>query len=321
MPSYTSSSEDGAAGYGRATKLLLASLVLLCLFFELGTRYALHRVSRIQDRIRTEKLTFLSTRLPDSAGIRSVVILGNSLLLWSLEISFLNRLGSGNFHYSRFAMENTKYWDWYFGLRSLFAKGARPAVVALLIGTNHWVEDSVAGEVFAHELLQPFDVNRLRGQLNLDRTTASTYFFASASAWLGGRAAIRKNLIRLIFPDFEQFAHKLLAPPAYPPEEIAYAKAIARMRDLAALCRSYGVELVIILHPTLNSHEPFNLIRNAARAAGVPVIAPVHTEYSSLLFADGYHLNQAGMEKFTRAVLPPLEDRLSSFDQRNAARP
>lgn len=321
MPLSTFNSEPRAAAYVRATILLLASLVLLCCLFEVGARFALPRMSRIQNRIREDKLAVLSTRSDRTEGIKNVAIVGNSLLLWSIDFNALNRLSSGHFRYSRLVVENTKYWDWYFGLRHLLAEGARPDVVAILIGSNHWLEDSVEGESFAYELLRPLDVMLLRRQLNLDRTTASTYFFVSGSSWLGNRAVIRKNLLRLIFPDFELFTRRLTVPPRFPQAEIAYKKAIARMRDLANVCQSYGVRLAIILHPTLNNREPFETIRDAAGIAGLPVIAPVHMDYASRLFSDGYHLNHAGMKKFTGDLSPQLEERLQSMEQRVMANP
>ena len=310
MLSSTFNSETDSTAYDRGIRALLISLIAICLLFELGTRFGLPRLSRIQERVRSERLDLLASRPDGHGGTKTVAVLGNSLLLWSIDFSLLNKLGAGNFRYSRFVIESTQYWDWYFGLRRLFAEGARPDVVALLIGANHWLEDSIEGEYFAYELLRPSDVVLLRTELNLDRTTASKYFFASWSSWLGSRAIVRKNLLRLIFPDLERFTRKLVGPPTYPNAAIAYDKAVKRMRGLKSVSEENGVKLVVILHPTLDARAPFNPVLAAADAAGVPVIAPVHLEYTSDLYSDGYHLNTAGMEKFTRDLIAPLEQSL-----------
>lgn len=297
-----------AADYNRATKRLLISLLAIYLLCELVARYGLPHMSRIQARIRDEKRALLSER--QNGAPKSVVFVGNSLLLWSLDVPLLNRLSSGDFRYSRLVIENTQYWDWYFGLRRMLAEGARPDVVAVLIGANHWLEDSVEGEYFAHALLRPTDTLLLRQQLNLDRTTASSYFFASLSAWLGSRAIIRKNFLRLLFPDVEQFTRKLITLPSYPEGDRAKVAATQRLHDLKSLCESFGVRLVVVLHPTLDRRAPFDALRTAAGLAGVELIAPVHLEYPESFYSDGYHLNATGMERFSRDLLPALELRL-----------
>jgi len=312
MPSSTFSSDNCAAEFHRASKVLLASLAVVCLVFEMGARFGLPRVSGIQERIQRERSDFVASRPGPSMGGKTVGVVGNSLLLWSIDFASLNTLGTGEFHYSRFALESTQYWDWYFGLRRLFREGARPDAVAVLIGANHWVEDSIEGESFAYELLRPSDVGLLSTALDLDRTTASKYFFASLSAWLGTRSVMRKNLLRVIFPDLEVFTRKLVGPPVYPDADSAYEKAVRRMRDLKSLCDEKGVKLVVILHPTLDNRTPFESVLRAAQEVGVGVVAPVHLAYSADLYSDGYHLNTLGMRKFTQAVSAPLEQELSN---------
>jgi len=321
MPSSTFNSDSGAVVFHRASKVLIAGLAAICLFFEIGARFGLPRLSRIQARIERERSDFVAHHRDPGSATKTVALIGNSLLLWSIDFDSLNKFGAGRFRYSRFVIESTHYWDWYFGLRRLFEEGARPDAVGVLIGANHWVEDAVEGETFAYELLRPADAGLLRATLDLDRTTAAKYFFASLSAWLGTRAVIRKNLLRLIFPDLELFTRKLASPGVYVDADAAYKKALGRIRDLKLLCDERGVALLVILHPTLDPQAPFDAILRAAKAAGVGVIAPAHLTYSAELFSDGYHLNVLGMEKFTRAVAAPLQEELLGRRSMAAFRP
>jgi hypothetical protein len=319
MPLSTSSSE--AAAYHRAIWQLLMALLALCLLAELFARVALPRMSHVIERVYSERQALLAESGRSDGGTKNVVMLGNSLLLWGVDVRLLNFLGSGKFRYSRFVIENTQYWDWYFGLRRLLAEGARPSAAVLLLGASHWLGNAVEGEFFAHTLMRSNDLFLLREQLGLDRTTASNYWFASWSSWLGSRSLVRKNLLRLIFPDIERLTRRLNVRSAYPMAEMAYKQATRRLGDLKAVSDSFGVALVVVLHPTLNEQEAFEPIREAIVAAGLPVVAPVHMEYPRSWFTDGFHLNHIGMEKFTQDLAPALEAELDALERRIAAKP
>jgi len=319
MHSFIFSFDADSAAYHRATKALLAAIVVVCALFEGFARFGLPRVSKLIERVENERQAAIATRQRSDGNRKNVVFVGNSLLLWAVDLFSLQFRGSGQFRYSRFVMENTQYWDWYFGLRRLFAEGARPDAVALMLGANHWLGNSVEGEFFSYTLLRPADIFLLREKLELDRTSASNYFFASWSAWLGTRSIVRKNFLRLLFPDIELFTRKLAGDRAYPESGVAFQQALLRLRELKAVCEARGVPLVVVLHPTLAKLEPFEPIREAAVAAGVPVVAPVHMEYPRSLYVDGFHLNTVGMQKFTQDLMSPLEKELVAVDQATLA--
>ena len=309
MRSSTSNSEYPRAPFTSAILWLLGLIVLICLCAEIGTRYGFSRVSRIQNRVDQEKTAFLTLHPGSSGAPRNIAIVGNSLLLFSVDIPLLNSLGSGKFHYSRFVLEQTQYVDWFFGLQRLFNEGARPDGIVLVLGANHWLADAVRGEYFAYELMRPLDIGNVARELNLDRTTASNYFFASLSAWLGGRAEIRKFLLSNIIPDLEQFVRVLNGgPPSYPGDDLIFEHTQERMERIKSLCERYGVQLVSVLHPTLQSQAPFAALSRAANVSGLPLVIPVaKMEYPNSFYFDGYHLNTQGMDRFTRDLLHPLE--------------
>jgi hypothetical protein len=308
----TSNSELSTALFNRASAYLIATLGLLYLCCELGTHYGFQRLSRIQQRIRSEKMALLVVRPAAPGAPRNVAMVGNSLLLASVDVPLLNQLGSGKFNYARLAVEQTQYVDWYFGLKRLFDEGAHPDAIVLVFGAHHWLADAVRGEYFAHELMRPLDVFQLAHELELDRTTVSNYFFASFSSWFGGRAEIRTFILSNILPDLQAFVGKLSpGPPSYPAEEVIFSKVRERMARLKTLCDSHGVQLITVLHPTLQARAPFDVLAKAAEAAALPFVLPVAKQaYPRELYADLYHLNARGMERFTRDLVVPLESQL-----------
>jgi hypothetical protein len=308
----TSNSELSTASFNRASAYLATTLGLLYLCCELGTHYGFQRISRIQQRIHGEKMALLAVRPAAPGTPRNVAMVGNSLLLSSVDVPLLNQLGSGEFNYSRLVVEQTQYADWYFGLKRLFGEGAHPDAIVLVFGARHWLADTVRSEYFAHELMRPRDVFQLSHELDLDRTTAANYFFASFSAWLGGRAEMRKFILSHMLPDLQHFVGKLNpASPSYPAEEMIFSKVRERMVRLKTLCESHGVQLLTVLHPTLQARAPFDIFAKAAEAAALPLVLPVaKLAYPSALYADLYHLNAQGMERFTRDLVAPLESRL-----------
>jgi len=53
-------------------------------------------------------------------------MLGNSLLLEGVEFPGLSRDLRPEIEARRFVVDNTSYLDWYYGIRSLLRRGARP---------------------------------------------------------------------------------------------------------------------------------------------------------------------------------------------------
>jgi hypothetical protein len=318
MRSSTSNFEIPKVSFKAAILWILALIIIFCLGAEIGTRYGFSRFSRIQNRIHTEKAAFMRLRPETIDTPRNVVFVGNSLLLFSVDVPLLNKLGSGWFNYSRLVLEQTQYVDWLFGLQRLLHEGSRPDTVVLVFGANHWLADTVRAEYFAYELMQPFDIFSVAREINLDRTVASNYFFASFSAWLGGRAEIRKFLLSNVIPDLEQFVRTLNdGPPLYPADSVVFDKARTRMTRMKALCESYGVQLVTVLHPTNQVKDPFDVLTQAANASALPMVIPVaKMTYPRKLYSDGYHLNMLGMDRFTRDLLSPLEDVLRGNEGR-----
>lgn len=290
-----------------ATVALLLGCAALIVFFEAGARFGFQKISRIQSRILSERKRFLDTR--DS---NAVVLLGNSLLVSDVDMEQLeNELkasAGSRLAFSRFAIEQTGYLDWYFGLKNLFARGARPGTVVLLFDASHWLSKSVRGEYFAYELLAGRDLVELGTELGLDRTTLSAYGFANISAWLGGRSEIRKFILGRILFSIQPFLERIGRRPfSFPSSEDAYPLIHARMAELKRLCEEYGVRLVVAIPPTLDGIEPQEAILRAGEALGVRALRPAAPgTYDRTLFSDGYHLSPAGAFDFSHKFADSL---------------
>ena len=125
MPSSTSSSEPlrqqppaGAGAAGVSRQLLLGALLVFVLtpaLLEGGTRFGFLRISTIERRIASEHTAALGLR--HEPAQRSVLLVGNSLLLDDVDLEQLQRLMLKQLRVSRFAIEATWFLDWQYGLR------------------------------------------------------------------------------------------------------------------------------------------------------------------------------------------------------------
>src|SRR5271168_369303 len=128
MPSFTSSSEELAAAprYAQPICAAVAIFVLLLCAFEAATRVGFTRVSAIESRTYTEYRGALAVR-----GSKSVLLLGNSLLLEGVDLDRLRALLQPEMTPRRFVIEQTNFPDWYYGIRRLLAEGSRPDRIVL----------------------------------------------------------------------------------------------------------------------------------------------------------------------------------------------
>jgi len=65
------------------------------------------------------------------ANQRPFLLVGNSLLLYGVDLDRLHELTSGRMQIYPIFLEATGYYDWLYGLRRLFRQGSRPQVVVV----------------------------------------------------------------------------------------------------------------------------------------------------------------------------------------------
>jgi hypothetical protein len=288
----------------RAIALLLALLVLYCAALEIVTRTKFTSISRVQRRISADKQAALHLQPTALDGSRTVLLVGNSLLVHGVQPDHLHQLMGPRYYSEVLGIENTQYLDWYFGLRRLFAEGSRPSVVVLFLTPRQLTSNGIDGEYFAHYMLRAQDTLELKKRARLDNTMATNFLFANGSAWLGSRAMIRNWLLEELMPDVEKLTSYLPEKAApLPSADVVVPPSVARLQEIQALCRENGSSFLFVIPPTTGSNELQEALRSAAARDGVTVLVPVRGgEMAVSYFSDGFHLNPQGAAIFTERL-------------------
>lgn len=327
MHSSTSASEhsDGrpndAAGRHRARRaisLLLSGCLLVALGVEVGARVALDRMSKIQRRTATEyRLAREIGPSPDGRG--HVLVVGNSLLDEGVRFDRLREGLAARWDVRRFVVEQTAYYDWYYGLRRLFADGARPDVVVLMLTATQWTADGWRGDYSAQYLLRTRDSLDAARALQFNPTQAANLVFANISKFWGARAEIRNFVMGHLMPnlgDMMNYSSVVDATPVV--DEEIRRKVRPRVETLRQLAQSYHARFVVLLAPVLTNLDGAKGLMDAAADAHVPALRPVVSgSLGPELYRDaGFHLNPAGAGRFTERLIPALRGELSRLSLR-----
>ncbi len=242
--------------------------------------------------------------------------MGNSLLLEGVQIDRLSSTLAPQAAVSRLGIEQTHYLDWYFGLRRLLQERTHPRVIVLTLATEQLASRFTLGESFARRQMSTRDFPLVVAKTNLDRTTASTYFFAHWSDWLADKAAIRQRVSILLIPKFRELAGRMIdhAPHVNDPA-ILLATAQERLLELDDLSRTYGVKIILLIPPNLREDHSRE-VQAMGNAAGVPVWIPSPPgEFPRELYSDGFHLNDRGAEIFTDRLASQIRQQTADSPQ------
>ena len=308
--------QSSAAGV--SMRQIIGLLLLLTAAFavvELVSRFAVTRISKITRRVDTEYKQAIAAPVPSK---KNVLFLGNSLLDAAINVPEMAAALGPELQLRRLMIEQTSYLDWYYGMRKLFAEGARPDVVVLFLTARNLVSSDVRGEYFALHLLRPSDVPDLTRRLDLHPTEASNMGFATASHFYGMRSELRKVLLSRLMPDLRALMALITLPRRRPlrDEEVQTA-ALARLLECKRLAERYGSSLVFVMPPLL-APEKSEIVATVGEQVGVPVIAQRPASLTREHYTDGYHLSPAGAEIYTSEVAPVLREVLTNI--KNVAR-
>ena len=286
---------------------LLGGLVVLFLGLEVSSPFILARLSRTEQRIAVELKAAQKLQPRTKDGRPTVLFVGNSLLLQGVALDSLRSDLSPQYEVSRFAVEQTHYLDWYFGLRKLLQEGSRPSVIVLTLATDQMASRWTMGEAFAHRQMSTRDFPLARREANLDRTTASSYVFAHWSNWQADKGFIRQCVMILTIPKFRDLAARIAdhSPHVSDPKDLM-AAARQRLPQLAELSREYGVRIVLLVPPTLRQDYSRD-IQQIGDSIGVPVwVLSPPGEFPRDYYMDGFHLNEHGAEIYTARISQQL---------------
>lgn len=323
MPSSTSNS-DSVAGLAAtlarspmsATAGLIALVVglgALLTGLELGSPFILTHLSRIERRQESETQAARTLRPLTSDGHPTVLLVGNSLLLEGVQLDSLHDNLASQYEVSRLGIEQTQYLDWYFGLRRMLEEGSRPSVIVLSLATDQFASKLSLDESFAHRQMSTRDFPLVVREAKLDKTTASSYFFAHWSNWLADKGFIRQDVLILLVPHFRELAARIADHgPHIRDSSVLITTAAQRLPELHDLAQTYGVKIVLMVPPTLRPDHS-DEVKQLGDKAGVPVwVLSPPGEFSRDLYRDGFHLNAQGSEIFTARLANQIRSEMGT---------
>jgi hypothetical protein len=306
----TSSSDDGAGVPPMPVRrsittrtgivTLCIGLLVILMALELGSPLILSHFSRIERRVETESQAAYALRSVTSDGRPTVLLTGNSLLLEGVQIDVLRDHLAARAAVSRFAIEQTQYLDWYFGVRRLLEQGSRPGVIVIALATDQFASRLTLDESFAHRQMSLRDFPEAVREIKLDKTAASTYFFAHFSNWLADKGFIRQDILILLVPHFRELAGRIAdhGPHIHDPF-VLLSTVQQRLPELRDLAQAYGVKIVLLVPPTLHADHSQE-VKEMGDGVSVPVwVLSPPGEFPRDDYRDGFHLNEKGSAIFT----------------------
>lgn len=279
--------------------VVVSVIALLMLGAEIATRRVLMPSSKIEHRVASEL-----QRAAGYSGDRSLLFVGNSLLLYAIRDSVAPLLVPDSWRASRVTVEQTHFLDWRYGLKQFARRGVRPAVIALMLDAGQLTGDGTRSDYSALKLLAAQDVIPFGRDAGLHPTEISKLLLSHFSAFYGFRAELRKVLLSRILPGTQELTALLVPKRAGVSDSLRTRRvAASRIRELSELARSSGARLIFLVPARLGSNADDRAVVAAAGDARVDVIPPDAVRpYDATEFIDGYHLNVAGAARYEKHV-------------------
>jgi len=305
MHSSISSSKSPALFYAKV-------LVFICAIFlaglEIFSVYLVKHHSFTYARISRQYGEAIKGRPSKPGEPTSILLVGNSLLLYGVDLDRLHELTSGRMQIYPIFLEATGYYDWLYGLRRLFRQGSRPQVVVVGLPVDLFLGTGVRQDYSPLMLFDVRDVLGVASDLRLDNTATSNLLLEHSSTFWDRRSALRAEVLRRIVPHFEDLVSLIKVAPTIPRGPEFEAVAISRLRTLRELCDANGAKLIILVPPTPSSESAVRQMATASQKAGVQTFVPIDPGALSSKFyqADALHLNSEGAALFTSALATDL---------------
>jgi hypothetical protein len=315
MPSYTSGSD-----VRRATWILLAGCLAVTFAVEAAAQVGFDRVSRIQRRMADEYRLARTIGTGAHTGRPHVLFVGNSLLDEDVRFDRLHDAVAPQCDAQRFVVEQTLYYDWYYGLKRLFREGARPDIVVLMLSTRQWLRTEIRGDYSSYYLISTRDLVDAVRDLGLNATQAASLAYANLSKFWGARAEMRNFILGHMMPGLGRLmTFSSVADPTPIIDEAVARDVSDRMARLDALVSSNGGRLVIVLPVLAEPQDGSAGFMRAARSLHVSVLRPVPSGTFDLsMYRDaGFHLNPEGAAAFTEQLIPSLRREVTAIPGRD----
>ena len=291
----------------------MGTCAILVIALELYSIHVVKHYSVTDARVSRQYAEALAIRPVPSAGTTSVLIVGNSLLLYGVEFDKLREQTAGTLQIHPIFLEGTGYYDWFYALRRLFRHGARPQVVVAGLEPNTSFQSSV-WEQTPRLLFGAGDVLDVASDLELDRTATTNLLFSHVSTFWEMRSFFRRRILRAVVPHFENLFPYVRSDGSGPQGPEFETMIMSRLRTLNELCEANGARLVLLIPPTLSSEAVAHQMVAASEKVGVRALLPIDPVDLTARFyeADAVHLNPEGAVRFTSALARDLPRILSS---------
>ena len=312
-----------AGGEWKTVKNLFVTMVLAGLwhganwtyviFGEGLSDYLLKHHSETYARVSQQYADALRVRHAGPGEPLSVLMVGNSLLLYGVDVDRLQELTSSQLSIPPIFLEAPGYYDWLYALKRLFRDGSRPQVIVLGVGVNAFLNNGVRQDYAPLMFFDLKDAANVAHDLRFDNTETSDLLLARSSAFCDTRSVIRMQILRHTVPHCRELFLLLKPQPAIPPPPQFAAIANPRLERLRQLCASYGAKLILLVPPTPSSEDAVHQMTLASRKAGVETLVPVDPAVLSVHYyePDEIHLNSEGAAIFTVALATYLPRQLA----------
>lgn len=307
MPSSISNSKHPALFYA---KLLVGICACLILVLELLSDFLLKRHSETYARVSQQYAEAVKMRPAKLGDPASVLMVGNSLLLYGIDVDRLKNLTAGRVYICPIFLEATAYHDWLYALERLFREGSRPQVVVLGVGVNGFVASTVRQDYVPLLLFDLKDSLSVASDLHMDHTATSNLLLAHSSVFWDTRSVLRTQILRHTVPHYQELVALLKPQAAIPPPPEFQAIANSRLEQLRSLCEAHGARLILLVPPTPSSGGAIHQLTIASERAGVDTLVPIDPTALSAKYylSDELHLNPEGAARFTAALAELLPE-------------
>jgi hypothetical protein len=300
-----------ARNLSRATWALFACAALLYISAEIVGFFGLERISKIHGRIRSEGREAQQIRSAAPGKPKTILFVGNSLVQEGVNFPALKQDVSIKFDATRYIVEGTGYYDWYYALRRLFRHAAHPDFVVLSLNPSGLLTDNTRGDFAARFLWDVQDLWPLSRDIHADLSTTSGLYLAHFSTFYATRNVLRAVFMGKVAPAIPvMWRISVFSLAVEPPDSVAIPIMRDRLAALKRLCEANGTGVSFLIPPTPQLGD--TAIVAAGEQSGVRVLRPIpNFSLGPEYYQDGLHLNDKGAEKFTKSVEQILLD--SSF--------
>jgi hypothetical protein len=276
--------------------------------------------SRVQRREVSQRRTLLAVHDNGTNTDPHIAFLGNSLMLEGVDMPLVKATLNPRYVPVPYFVLGTNYYDWFFGLRRLFAEGMRPEYVVLGLSPDQLASSDLRGDITARYMVQQADLLDVVRQTHMNATRGSEFILAHYSEFYSTRDITRGYVMRRVLPNVGELLHGRYASVRDPDISTPVLKQVAaiRLEALDNLCRSNGAHLLFVVPPTYQKGA--ETILDVGKERGISVFVPVKDDEFDLsdFQSDGIHMNEKGSHIFTERLMESLNEGLPKRTLRTA---